>query len=493
MNNQSVGVAHQYKIRIEKSKIEKIDFDINDVNLKNISFEIISKKMAKDFIIEYEWLKTIPHQTRYHFGLFFHINNKKLLGGVLIFSDDYAQNTGVWNKYDFGNKLILLSRGASMWWTPKNTASFFITKAIKWLKANTHYRIITATVDPNAGEIGTIYQSLNWKYVGLMNGNYSGGGEQKRFSVLIDGKLRYSRSIRNEFGCMKKDVILKKYPDAKFIQQYRKRRYFYFFDSKHQNKIYNNNIKHLIMPYPKRNDNCCGIIYKITNIINNKIYIGQTVRGFSERITEYKNGQGNVHLNNSFNKYGFENFKFEIIKTCTSIDELNKMEITLIEKYDSTNKNKGYNIECGGLNSHCADETRRRMSIAHKGIKQNKKWVDNRIPIKGSDEAKKHGRVLSEEEKIYLSENSPKFWLGKKRDIETIEKIKETKRNNGLSEKKLESLKKQSKIVCCETNNIITKYDSIAEASRITGISTASISRYIKTNKIVNGVKWFTE
>lgn len=230
-------IAHQYKIRLEKSKTEKIDFDLNDVVLKNTTIELINKQIAKEFIIEYEWLKSIPQQTSYHFGLFFNINNKKYLGGVLIYSQDYAQNTGVWDKYGFGDKLILLSRGVCLWWTPKNSASYFISKSIKWLKENTKYRIVTATVDPNAGEIGTIYQSLNWYYVGLMSGNYHNNKESKRFSVLINGKLRYSRSIRKEFGTMKKDVILQKYPDAVFIPQYRKRRYFYFFDTKQKNKI----------------------------------------------------------------------------------------------------------------------------------------------------------------------------------------------------------------------------------------------------------------
>ena len=62
-----------------------------------------------------------------------------------------------------------------------------------------------------------------------MSGNYINNKESKRFSVLINGKLRYSRSIRKEFRTMKKDIILKKYPNAKFLPQYRKRRYFYFF------------------------------------------------------------------------------------------------------------------------------------------------------------------------------------------------------------------------------------------------------------------------
>lgn len=482
-------VAHQYKIRVEKSLVERIEFDINDIDLKNSSIELIDKQTAKNIIIQYEWLKTIPHQTSFHFGIYFNINNKKYLGGVLIYSQDYAQNTGVWDKYGFNDKMLLLSRGVCLWWTPKNSASYFISKSIKWLKENTKYRIVTATVDPMAGEIGTIYQSLNWIYVGLMSGNYSNNSESKRFSVLINGKLRYSRSIRKEFGTMKKNEILKKYPDAIFIPQYRKRRYFYFFDSKNKNKEYKNNIKFLIQPYPKRNVNCEGIIYKITNLINNKIYIGQTIRSLIDRINDYKNGLGNDYLNNAFKKYGFDNFKFEIIETASSIDGLNEKEIELISKYKTTDKNIGYNIAYGGKNSIPSQETLDKMSKAHKGIKQTDMWINKRIHSKGTKEAKKYGKEKTEEEKKYLSINSPKYWLGKKRDDETIKKISETKRKNGASDKMIEKFAKTVYRININTNEYET-YISTVEASKYNDVSSSSISRYCSKNKTKGIYKW---
>lgn len=469
-------IAHQYKIRLEKSKTEDIDFDYKKCILKNSSIEKINKNTAKKIIVEYEWLKSMPLITRYCFGIFFTINNKKYLGGVLVFSDDYAENTGAWNKYGFDDKMILLSRGVCLWWTPKNTASYFISKACKWIKKNTKYRIITATVDPAAGEIGTIYQSLNWNYVGLMTGNYLNNKETKRFSVLINGKLRYSRSIRKELGSMKKEDILKKYPDAKFIPQYRKRRYFYFIDTKKENKKYFNNIKHLIQPYPKRNINCSGLIYMIKNKINNKLYIRQTIRSFEERIVDYKRGYGNDYLNNAFNKYGIENFEFTIIDTAKNLNDLNEKEIFYIKKYNSRNKEYGYNIELGGRNALPSKDTLEKMSKSHKGIKQTDEWIRSRIAIKGSEEAKKYGRKKTEKEKKYLSENSPKFWLGKERSEETKEKIRKTKLKKGLSDK-------QKSIICKKviaydpiTNKEINIYASSKEAGEALNLSNFSIS-----------------
>jgi group I intron endonuclease len=484
-------IAHQYLIREEKSRIEKLDFDISKVSLKNTDIRVIDKQTASNLIIEYEWLKTMPYIVKYCFGIYFKIDDKEYLGGVVTFGEDYAENTGVWQNYNFGDKLILLNRGVCLWWTPKNTASYFISKTVDWFKKNTRFRIFTATVDPNAGEIGTIYQALNWHYVGLMSGNYNNSKESKRFSVLIDGKLRYSRWVRKQLGTMKKEEILKHYPNAVFIPQYRKRRYFYFFDTKKENELYYNSIKHLLMPYPKRVDGeINGLIYLITNTINNKKYIGQTIRSFKDRINDYKRGMCNDYIKNSFNKYGFETFKFEIIDTAKSLEELNEKEIYYINKYDTTNKEVGYNIELGGKNCIASEETRAKMSIAHSKIKQTEEWVRKRIPQAGSLEAKKHGRPKTDEDKKYLSEISPKYWLGKERSEESKRKMSEVKKAKGFSDKQKEANCKTVYVFDVNTRELLDTFESTGLASAKYNIHQSSISRYCKNNKIVNNQLW---
>ncbi|MFW6246615.1 MAG: GIY-YIG nuclease family protein [bacterium] len=482
--------AHQYKIRVEKSKTENIDFDIKDVDLKKSKIKLIDKSTASKIILEYEWLGTMPYITRYHFGIYFNVNGIEHLGGVLTFGDDYAENTGVWNKYGFEDKLLLLNRGVCLWWTPKNTASYFISRIYNWIKKNTKYRIITATVDPMAGEIGTIYQSLNWHYVGLMSGNYNNKIESKRFSVLIDGKLRYSRWIRNKIGSMKKDIILKYYPNAIFVPQYRKRRYFYFIDTPTLNKKYYNNIKHLIQPYPKRNREVIGIIYQIKNKINNKKYVGQTIRTLIDRINDYKRGYGNDYINNAFNKYGWDNFEFTIIDTASTIDELNNKEIYYINKYNSNNKNFGYNIESGGDNKIPTIETIEKMSRSHLGIKQTNEWVNKRIANAGTEEAKKYGRRKTDIEKQELSDKSPKYWLGRERDEKTKEKISRTKKERGLSDKQKNILFKTVYKKNPKTNEILETFESTSHASTIIGVNQSTISRWCKNNKIIKGFLW---
>jgi len=434
-------IAHQYKIRLEKKNIEEdtLPFNVDDVLLDNTFIKQIKKNEAESVIKEYEWLKKMPAFSKYYLGIFFKINNKEYLGGVLVYSPEYGLNTGVWNKYGFSDKILLLSRGVCLWWTPKNTASYFISRGNKWIKNNTKYRIITATVDPTAGEIGTIYQSLNWYYVGLMSGNYSSGKELKRMTIIINSKEYSSRYIRKKYGTMKKDEILKIHPDAIYVPQFRKRRYFYFIDTKRNNKNYLHSIKSMILPYPKRDEQeIKGLIYKITNNINNKIYIGQTIRSFLWRYNEYKSDffnkskSNNIYLYNSFVKYGFDNFKFEIIDTANSIDELNEKEIKYIKQYKTTDRNFGYNLHDGGRNSLLSEETKKKMSDIRKGKPRPNGWVEKAIAPAGSEEAKKYGRPKTDEERKYLSENSPKYWLGKKRDEETKRKVSETKKKAGL-------------------------------------------------------------
>ena len=90
-----------------------------------------------------------------------------------------------------------------------------------------------------------------------------------------------------------------------------------------------------------------GIIYKITNIINNKVYIGQTVNNIKQRWNKHCHCNGCRSLYNAILKYGKENFNIEIIETLP-IEELDEREIYWINYYKSNNKKFGYNILLGG-------------------------------------------------------------------------------------------------------------------------------------------------
>jgi group I intron endonuclease len=106
-------------------------------------------------------------------------------------------------------------------------------------------------------------------------------------------------------------------------------------------------------------------IYKITNILNGKIYIGQST---SNRWRYF--GGGKV-IKQALSKYGKHNFTKELlVEGEMDQQELDEIEIFMIWLYDSTNHNTGYNILKGGFggrNIIITEETRMKMSRSHKG------------------------------------------------------------------------------------------------------------------------------
>jgi group I intron endonuclease len=200
------------------------------------------------------------------------------------------------------------------------------------------------------------------------------------------------------------------------------------------------------------------IVYKHTNKINGKSYIGITKRTIEQRV--YDGYAGSRHFNSAISKYGWENFETTILEENLTCDEACSKEKYYIEKYDSINN--GYNLEEGGIYGTINPETRKLMSDrmigntysknqvfseeAKKHISEGvKKFFDD--PIKGAAAKKKiseanKGKIVSEETREKMS----KAQKGRTFSEETINKMKEAAMNRKVSEetkKKLsESLKK---------------------------------------------------
>lgn len=93
-----------------------------------------------------------------------------------------------------------------------------------------------------------------------------------------------------------------------------------------------------------------GYIYKITNTLNDKVYIGQTIKTVQKRFTQHKNNSNKEYfsqivLYKAFNKYGIENFICEEIEEVPN-EKLDEREKYWIEYYDSYFN--GYNSTLGG-------------------------------------------------------------------------------------------------------------------------------------------------
>jgi hypothetical protein len=126
------------------------------------------------------------------------------------------------------------------------------------------------------------------------------------------------------------------------------------------------------MPYKKISG-----IYSILNLINNKRYIGSAV-SLNSRLKTHKhllsgNKHFNSHLQSSWNKYGEDNFKFEIILEC-GLNELRDNEEFLIKKFNSNNVKYGYNkrINCEtNLGVKFTDTHKKNLSFSHLGNKHS--------------------------------------------------------------------------------------------------------------------------
>lgn len=115
--------------------------------------------------------------------------------------------------------------------------------------------------------------------------------------------------------------------------------------------------------------------YKITNLVNEKIYIGITTTSMGNRISSYKSATKSQKSNKhrvimAMKKYGFENFSFEIVFETNNKEELKKKEIELIKFYNSTDTSIGYNVSPGGF-LH-SQESIKKKSDANKGKKLSK-------------------------------------------------------------------------------------------------------------------------
>lgn len=112
------------------------------------------------------------------------------------------------------------------------------------------------------------------------------------------------------------------------------------------------------------------IIYKATNKVNNKSYIGQTIRNLHNRKLEHIRSaikkKSNLAFHNAIRKYGKENFEWEVLCECKNINELNEKEVQYIKEYNSCVN--GYNMNDGGDNATHSKETKIKMGQSMKRV-----------------------------------------------------------------------------------------------------------------------------
>lgn len=176
-------------------------------------------------------------------------------------------------------------------------------------------------------------------------------------------------------------------------------------------------------------------IYKITNKLDNKVYIGQSIditRRYAEHFSETYCRNSHDYFHTCLLFYGFDNFTFEIIKETYDLDY---WEMFFIQLYRSNNHEFGYNSTEGGTHGiqSFTEEIRQKMSnkakerwqnpeerskvlIAQNEGKQTKLWKEKRRAIANrmwaNGEFKNQAQKLSD------------YWMGKPKSEETKAKMK---------------------------------------------------------------------
>ena len=240
------------------------------------------------------------------------------------------------------------------------------------------------------------------------------------------------------------------------------------------------------------------VIYKITNNINEKIYIG---KDSSNKKNYYGSGEA---IKNSIKKYGKDNFSKEIIDYAVSLEELNNKEIYWIKFYNSMNPKIGYNRSSGGegdfILSNMSEEARERMKESLKKAWESKEFSDikreNTINYfkdpenrkKQSDIQKKVWENKSSEEKLEITERlkngSKKRWA---KDEEKKKASDLWKKNNPMFDLDVrknfsDSVKGESNPFSkeCSVDGIV--YGSISLAMEKLGLTRNQISYRIRSN-----------
>lgn len=236
-------------------------------------------------------------------------------------------------------------------------------------------------------------------------------------------------------------------------------------------------------------------IYKISNKTNNKVYVGSS-SFIQARLRQHKshllkNIHCNKHLQSSFNKYGLENFSFELIEEC-EIDNLINREQYWIDFLQTTNREKGYNKrEKADSNNGLkrSDEARKNMSNSKKGKnflsdEHYKKLADLKrgVPNIG---AINYQASLTDEQK---TANAYRALEGRKKKAEERGSFNTEK--GQLSYK----LKRGQKIFQYdENNNLVNSFLTISDALKFLNMSvknTSCIKNQLDTNKLYKGYFW---
>ena len=260
------------------------------------------------------------------------------------------------------------------------------------------------------------------------------------------------------------------------------------------------------MEQNKENKERYGIIYKIENTVNGKVYIGQTTSSFNKRYKrkgvgiervynhhkslKERNIHYNVHLLGAIEKYGFEAFTVdEEFDAAYSKEELDSLECKYIKEFNCIDN--GYNNKEGGSDGKHSEEVCNKISEAMKG-----KFTGENHPLYGKHRTEEEKRKISETRKGKTKgKNNPMY--GKHRTEEERRKISESLKGKFTGENNPmygvhrygKNNPNTRKVICLNDNKIFNTRKECAEYYKLSEVTIRNICKGI-TKKSRTGLQF---
>lgn len=193
-------------------------------------------------------------------------------------------------------------------------------------------------------------------------------------------------------------------------------------------------------------------VYKITNKVNNKVYIGITSKGISARWKEHIYSAEHdcpFKLHRAIRKYGKENFSVELIDFANSWEELTKKEQQYISEYNSLQDEFGYNMTEGG------DGTFGKVVYEETKEKIRQKAIGREVTEATRIKLSEAGKIVTEARKAYWKSGQ------------------------------IGSTRKKPVLQYTKDGEFIAEYSGVNEASRTMGIAVSTLSNALKRKNIV--------
>ena len=223
-------------------------------------------------------------------------------------------------------------------------------------------------------------------------------------------------------------------------------------------------------------------VYKYT-APNGKLYIGQTCNSLRRRAGNH--GECYVEcplFYNAIKKYGFENFKSEIVADGLTLDEANWLEKYLIAYYHSAERKYGYNLSHGGdgILGYSSPEKNAKISKAKMGTHLPRE-VYERIA------EKRRGTKMPKA----AVDKTAAWHRGKKRSTSAKKNISEaTKRLYQTPEGKAMAAKRAAHLRKPIINELGVRYDSIKEAAAAIGVNDSTLRKAVQDGRPMRGYHW---